>query len=179
MKNNSNLISSQQSPKCIYKNEYKFKKNFYGQMFIEDFCQLFSISFPVINRLRNFYVINSENDDLLKLLNYKCNNYLEYILDNQLQKIMLTLICEGKAFIETVLIKDEGGNLLGILFVPLAILKNRKHKKATTFYALQSDNKKVQYEVSNNNLIAFNLTDLGFSSNYFIKLINMSPPDYN
>jgi len=172
MKKNSNLISSQQSPEYICKNEYKYKKSFYGQMFIEDFCQLFSISLSKINKSRDFYVINSKDDHLYKLLNIENNNFFEYVLDQQLQKIMYSLICEGKAFVETVLLKDEDGNLFGILFVPLAILKNRKHKKTTTFYARQSDNKIVQYEVSNNNLIVFDLTDLGFSSNYFIKLIN-------
>lgn len=183
MKKNSNLISSQQSPEYICKNENKYKESFYGRMFIEDFCQSFSISLSTINESREFYVINSKDDILLKLLNFEDNDYLKYVLDQQLQRIMLTLIYGGKAFVETVLLKDEGENLFGILFVPLAILKSRKHKKTTTFYACQSDNKKVQYEVSNNNLIVFDLTDLGFHSSYFIKLINkmksLDIPDYS
>lgn len=158
----SNQHSSRKSPATPCFNPRKSPSSSYQHMFLEDFCQWFSIDLAKDKDDRPFYSISPENAKLEKLLTSQSYNFLWNGMDKLLSHVMRTLIFSGKAFIEVVLSLDKESNINGISLVPFDPVMAIPGYSNTYFIAIQCEGKRKFFKICNRNIVLFRLSDLGF-----------------
>lgn len=173
--NKSEYFSSQKSPKvtCIQLKKYRDKIQRYRNMFLDDFCQWFSIDLRQdrSNRTQNFYDIAPLEDTLKDLLLFKNPQFLEYALDKLLAEIMQDMICYGKAYLEIVTWRDKKGNVHGISLVLIKPIIAFRGKNRTIFLVRQYDKKIKVFCIENHNIILFKMKNLGISHNHIRRIL--------
>lgn len=169
----ADYTSSQQAPRIAFKYEQKYQPSMAGSMFIDDFSRLFSFEFTPIG-LRsdsNFYTIYPENASLKALMWFNDRFNLDHKLDETFSRIMRQLILNGRAYLEIISFKDFENVMKGIKFVPINAKKRKKFLNHYTFQAIDCKNVQIKFSVESKYIVEFDLRDLGFSRNYFRRLL--------
>ena len=171
----SNQSSSQKCPAVLCLNPRKDSSSSYQHMFLEDFCQWFSIDLAKDKKERQFYDVLPEKSPLKGLLTSQNYDFLEYDMDRLLTQTMKTLVFAGKAFVEVILFSDEENNVVGISLVPFDPILSISCSDNTYFAALQHDGKPKFFKIDNRNIVSFRLSDLGFRRYSLRRLYNKLP----
>lgn len=173
--NTFNTSPSQKSPTVLCFNPRKDPFSSYQHMFLEDFCQWFSIDLAKNKDDRLFYDVLPEESPLKELLISQNYDFLEYDMDRLLTHIMRTLIFAGKSFVEVVLSSDEENNVTGISLVPFDPILSIPSCNNTYFVAIQHDRKPKFFKIGNRNIVSFRLSDLGFRRYSLRRFYNKLP----
>lgn len=161
--------------KFIYDNK-KYKKHwnsFYGSMFLEDFNSDLSIEFLYKGSVRGFFKLESNNDTLKKMIGLNDYSYLEYKFPDIITELVHSMILKGKAFLEVVYYSDDTKSVKGFDFQPLNYKRYIKNIKYTKFYgeaSIKLNHNETSFEICNQNLICFKLSDLDLHKRDFYKI---------
>lgn len=167
--NNRNYSSSQQSPQKSFSYNRTYKISAYSHMFFEDFTSSYSILFSPTGSKTEFYQMDDTLKDLLRFDNYyDLNDELDCLLST----ITYQLLLNGKAYIEVVVIKDSCGVVRGIKLIPINAKQQIKFSGKLFFKSFDYNKKLIRFNVDNDWIIIFDLKDLGFHRNFFLKLVN-------
>lgn len=146
----------------------KYAYNLHPHMFIEDFCNHYSISLAKHINTRNFFKVDNDDKLFKSIFGY---DFLEYDLDKLLSNITKNLILFGKAYVERVYIYDNKGNFAGIYYKCINC-KNIKRRAKHFVYKLKTDdNQKLKGKIPKKTVVAFRIKDLGFSTKFFRRKI--------
>lgn len=171
----SKISSYQKSPKSPCFSHRKDPSSLYQHMFLEDFCQWFSIELAKSKDDRPFYDVLPEESPLKGLLTFQNYNFLHYGMDRLLAHIMRTLVFAGKAFVEVVLSFDAENNVTGISLVPFDPVLSISGVTNSCFIAIQCDGKLKCFKINKKNIILFRVSDIGFKRYYFKRFYNKLP----
>lgn len=141
-------------------------------MFLEDFSRMYSSEFTPCGMNDSFYNVSPENDALKRLLLFSDYSNLNFNFDTLLNNITNNLILNGKAYIEVVSIMNSDNAIQGIDLVPISAKYHHKSHDKCSFIARSYNNETVHFTIDQNRLVIFDLKDIGFHRNYFLKLIN-------
>ncbi|WHX25020.1 hypothetical protein QNH47_12665 [Virgibacillus halodenitrificans] len=148
----------------------KFASSLYPNMFIQDFCQDFSISFSDFNSRENFF--KTDSTLLRELLEYDDYGLFRYDFSKLLSNIVHDLIFKGQSYIETVLYFDDTNELVGIKFFPLNYIIKFPALRRKLFLAKSYNNSLIYFYVYKKRIIKFNLNDISLTKKTFIKLLD-------
>lgn len=164
-------ISSQQSPYLLpYKRRYR--ESLYSHMFLEDFSGWFSSEFTPVGERDGFYNIIPENDTLKKLLLFSDYSYFDYGFDKLLSEIVYYLLINGRTYLEIVSLMNQESVVEGIEFVCIPAKYCGTRLGKCNLVALNPQNRIINFSIDREQLVVFDLKDLGFHRNYFHKMIN-------
>ena len=169
----ANYTSSQQAPRTAFTYERKHQLSMTGSMFIDDFSKWFSSEFTSIG-LRNdsnFYTMYPEDASLKELMWFNGRFNVDYNLDTTFSQIMRQLILNGRAYLEIIFFKDIEGVIKGINFVPIKAKKRKISLSHYTFQATDWNNVQIEFSVESKYIVEFDLKDIGYSRNYFLRLL--------
>lgn len=143
----------------------------YAGMFVEDITCDFSMDLSSLSGDSEFYCIESDGEELEKLLSFDNYNFLEYEFDKILSSIMYNIIYANKTFMEIVFSKNEIGEIVGISFVPFDAIKITSFKKYSWFISKDRNKKMFVFKVEKNKYIEFSVKDLDLKKNILKKIV--------
>ncbi|NRT78222.1 hypothetical protein [Clostridium beijerinckii] len=171
----NNKYQSTRMSKFIYgsKKYSKYWNSFNGSMFLRDFNTNMAIEFAYKPSRGEFFTIESSYDTLKEMITVNDYSYLEYELSSIISRVIYNMILRGKAFLEVVYYMDDEGCTKGFDFQTFNYKKYIKFRKNTRFYYKNRINEeciKGHFDIPNNNLIIFKLSDLGLHKKEFYSI---------
>lgn len=167
----NHLNSSQVSPRdATYKSRLDYTE-LYTSMMLEDFSRDYSIDFSPKWDDRDFYDILPTDDALREILTSPCYMDLEAIFSHLLTNLMQILIEQGKAYVEIITWQDMKGQIKGITFFPISYAFAIPFAKKVFFVSKLSNKKHQRFSIARNNLLKFDLRDLGYSRRHFRRIL--------
>lgn len=155
--------------KMNYDNRYlsmfnNIEKHLEAKMFLDDFCLSFSISLSSKFNDTDFYY--TENQTVYDLFGYK---FLRYDLDSFLSNILINLILFGKAYALRIQVNDDKKK--NIRYECINCVKIKETKSNLICYYLNDKNRSNKVTYNKENVLFFDLKQLGYSRKYFYSKI--------
>lgn len=157
----------------ISDNNKKYWSSLYSSMFIDDFLNAFSIINMYKSSSRGDFSIESDNENLRKMITLNNTSYIDYKLSEIIRNLVYNMILKNKAFLEVVYYLDNEGIVKGFDFQVINYKRYIKTPKSTIFYynTLEEGKNKInKFKIYNSNLICFKLSDIGLSSREFHRI---------
>ena len=171
-----NMFSTQNRINRIYSLP---KENIYKHRFFEDLSSGYSFILGEPNKNRNFFTFEPISCRLSKLINGNHPYDLSYDIEQVIARVTYSLMAFGKAY---VYIKTEYTTGIDCDNIEAKVLSSieiheikgfvKKKKKTHVIFCCRGYNKATSdIEIQCNQLIVFDIKDLGYSKNYFTNII--------
>lgn len=146
----------------------KFLYKPHSRMFIEDFCNNYSIALSKHINERNFFKVDNNEKLFKSIFGY---DFLEYDLDKLLSNITKNLILFGKAYVERIYTYDDKDILTGIYYKCINCKRIKRRANHIVYKLKTEDKQKLKGRIYEQKIIAFSIRDLGFSKKFFFRRI--------
>ena len=171
MRINKNYTSSAKTLGVGHIHKVKHLISMHAKILGDDLSTLISLEFTPFNNHQEFYDIEADDQSLKKLLNFESYDYFDYEFDQALSRVMNNLFLTSKTYIEYAIVKDEGGNIVGLSLIPFDAIKMITLRGNTFFLSKDYNGKLLMFNISAQHYIELNAKGLGIKRNYFKKLV--------
>lgn len=166
-----NYVLTSRTAHIRHIHKVRFLTSLHASILKDDLNISFSSEFYSRDRFDSFYKIDSEDNQLEKLLSYDSNNYFEYDFDRVLSQAMYNLYCVGKTYVEIAYVKDTENNVKGLTITPFDAIKLLSIRTISYFLIKDERNKFRIIKIPSKFFVKLELKGLGLKNNYFKKLV--------